>query len=587
MSRAMSKKHALACFVVISLVLGGCKGSSGPKAGSDGGPAAAGGAAAPLVTAKVNTPPPPPPDQWKPLLGLLPADPMVLFFAGDGAGLLRSARQALNKLRGTSVGMVLEELVRMTQHKMGLADIDAFDPAAWQARGFEPARGVALVQTDPEHGFMLIGANDPAKVEPFIQNFLRKSEEAASFKKVGEFTMALLASGKPAYAYQFHQGYCIMAGPVTSEVDAAALLAKVTKPDAKRFVASPSFSLVADKWDFGKGLHALFFPSLAATFPPDTKAFFSGFKGLAAQIEVSEQGATAQFYLPTSAQTSAALRGLGAAGTSQPGLVRSLGDDTLLALGARVNQWALLNLVIGLSPPVKAVVDAALNRLKTKMDIDVEKELFQNLTGDTALGIHKLDASVFPMLLGGTSLGDLLQADPFHVTVLLRVRDAVVASKFLRKLGALADTSTEKVGAIEVFPLPFARLVGGPAKKGGPAIRAALSGDTLVLTVGKGRMEKALAAVAAKDGPFGAKILDADTRAKLVDNPGHPVGYLLGTTFHENLKDLEGALLKKGSLLLSSIVQKLTELVEKVADLSFGGEAQPTGVRGWLRLRLK
>jgi hypothetical protein len=180
-----------------------------------------------------------------------------------------------------------------------------------------------------------------------------------------------------------------------------------------------------------------------------------------------------------------------------------------------------------------------------------------------------------------------LAADPFHLTLLLRVRDPVVAGKLLRKVAIIADLPAERIGAVEVFPLPLGRLFASGGSQKGLALRFALVRDTLLLTIGSGRMPKALAGLQAEGGGgFARQVTDAQTLA-LLERGGAPVAYVVGASLTENLREIESAFLRKGKLLLSSVVQKVAEAVERFADLSLGGEALPEGAHLWLRLRLK
>ena len=50
-------------------------------------------------------------------------------------------RGMLNKLSGTTLGIMAEELVRMNLHKFGLRDLAGFDPGRWKHRGIDLAKG--------------------------------------------------------------------------------------------------------------------------------------------------------------------------------------------------------------------------------------------------------------------------------------------------------------------------------------------------------------------------------------------------------------------------------------------------------------
>lgn len=592
MSRPMNTPKLVFIFATCSLLaFAGCKGGCGKSKAGDGGAAAQAGPGKPGdARGQPGAPKKPDVKAWWPLLQLVPEKPFALLFVGDPAAALTQAKGALTKLRGTTAGMTLEEIVRSTVHKMGMPGVDAFDPATWTSRGFDPAKGAMLVQVDEARGFLALGASDAVKVEPTVQAFLKRVDDVATFEKApdGKATLALKADKTPVGAYLFHDGIVIIAGgawKTTTEV--TAFVSEIIKPGTPRFPVSALYQKLAPGVDLGRGAHIILPETIVSGLPPEARGVFANFKGLALRIEANQGELLADAFLPTTPESASVLKALAVPGVAKPGLARSLGDDTLLAGGGRFDVGALLKMFLRLMPPAQAAVETAMARLKAKMDIDIEKELFANLTGDSALGLHRLDAAVFPLAVSG-AIRELLAADPLNLTLLLRVKDPTIAKKFLLKMAALVEAGNEKVGAVEVFPVPLLRMAeAGKGPTGGPVMRFALADDVLVLTLGKGRMEKALGALGVKDGPFAAKIVDPEAKRRLIDQPGPPLAYVVGSTLEANLRDLEGALLKKGNLMLSSIVQKAIELAEKFADLSLGGESVTGGLRAFLRVRFK
>jgi hypothetical protein len=518
---------------------------------------------------------------------MLPAELTWVAFAGDGSALLQGGREFLNKLRGSTVGITLEEIVRLWQHKAGLREVDVYDPAAWRARGIELNRGVALLGDKANRAHLAFGVTDPVKAETLLQGILKQVDGTVSFKKNGDTTIAVNKAGKPTSVYAFHQGYAILAGPLGSEAEGPSLVARFTGTGAARFVQSPAYSTLASRADFGKGLSLLVVPGFVESLPRELASMFAGFRGISLRLEPSAAGASLYAHLLTKPESAQKARRLFPGGSASAGLVRYLTPDTVLAASGRVDLGAGIDLLAGTAPEGHAVVKTLFERLKKKYDLDVEGELFRNLTGEAALGIHKVDAAVLPLLFGGGGLVQALAADPFHLTLLLRVRDPVVAGKLLRKVAIIADLPAERIGAVEVFPLPLGRLFASGGSQKGLALRFALVRDTLLLTIGSGRMPKALAGLQAEGGGgFARQVTDAQTLA-LLERGGAPVAYVVGASLTENLREIESAFLRKGKLLLSSVVQKVAEAVERFADLSLGGEALPEGAHLWLRLRLK
>jgi hypothetical protein len=567
MSRAMKRRHVHALLALAALAFGACKTR---KTGENGGAA---------------RPAPPP---WRALVEILPAETAWAVVVGDGASFLRNGRALLTRFRGTTLGVFAEELVRMTQHRLGLRELDPWDADAWRAHGIEPARGVALVGDPRERGYLLAGVSDPVKAEALLQTMLRKLDEAASFKKIeGGGTLALKANGKATSAYAFHQGYAILAAPVGEAPEAVALLGNVTRPDARRLIHRPDYAGLGGRSDFSRGLTLLVLGEVVQMLPEEVRGGFASFRGLTLHAEPAQGGATIEAFVSLAPSSAAEVQKLFPGGAGGAHLARYLAPDTLLSVSGRIDLGLALRKLIGLSPELEKAVQATFDRLKRKLDIDVEKELLQNLAGEAAFGIHKVDAAAIPVLFGGGGLREIFAADPIQLTLLLRVRDPAVAGKFLRKMGILADIPPQKVGEVEVFPVPLTRIdAAGEASKTGPALRFSLVGDVLAATLGKGRMEKVLAAVKAQGGGFLAKVADPEAR-KLIEGAGSAILHVVGPTLTENLREVESALLRKGKLLFSNLVQKVTEVVDRIADVSAGGEAQPDGGRFWLRLRLK
>jgi hypothetical protein len=581
--------------LVLGALLGGsaCKGCKKSPVPADGAVAArsqdGGGGSATATQAKT---PPPSSKAWEPLVALVPEGAPAVAVIADIPGVLRGAREALAKLRGTFVGMTVEETLRAALHKMGLSGLDAFDAAAWGTRGFDVARGALMAQFDDHSGFLAFGVSEPAKVEPILQAFLKRAEEVATFQKQPDgTTLGLRANGKARAGYTFRAGLGILVSAEGgSGPDVAELLKRVLRPAGKRFTDSTAYRDLLAAADLGRGINLILTPALIPTLPADVRGVFKSFRGLNVRVDLAGGAVALDAYLPTTAATARSIRGIVPAGTPGPGLARALGDDTLLALAARADVSAAIQLALGLAPSIRELVTTMFERLKKKFDIDVQKELIDNLAGDAAMALHRLDADVVAAMIGG-GMADALAADPFHMTMLMRVKDGVVASKFVRKMAALTDAGVEKVGAVDVFPVPLMRVAsdeeGTSAKAAGPVLRFALSGDTLVLTTGKGRMQKALAALAAKDPPFTPRVLDADARARLIDRPSAPAAYLVVPTLLANLKDLDSAFLKKGASLVSSIVVKAVEMFEKIADVTVVTEPLERGLRGFLRVRFQ
>jgi hypothetical protein len=524
---------------------------------------------------------------WQALLTLLPAELTWVAFAGDAAALLKGGRAFLNKLRGSTVGITLEEMVRLWQHKAGLREIDVFDPAAWQARGIDLGRGAALLGDKENKVHLAFGVSDPVKAEALLRGILQQVDGAVSFKKSGEATVAVNKAGKPTAVYAFHQGYALLASPLQSEAEGLALMARFRRPDAARFTQSPAYPTLARRTVLGRGLSLLVVPGFVESLPSELARMFAGFRGISLRFEPSAAGASFFAHLGTRPESAQKAQRLFPGGAASAGLARHLTADTVVAASGRLDLGAAIDLLAEGVPEGQKVVKTLFERLKKKYDLDVEGELFRNLTGDLALGIHKVDAAALPLLFGGAGLAEALASEPFHVTLLLRVRDPVVAAKLLRKVAVIADVPTEKIGGVEVFPLPLGRLLAPGASSKGLALRLALVGTTLLCTTGSGRMAKALAGLEAPGGGgFVRQVSDPQTLA-LLERGSPPVVYVVGPSLTENLREIESAFLRQKKLLLSSVVQKAIETIERFADLSLGGEALPDGASLWLHLRLR
>lgn len=278
-----------------------------------------------------------------------------------------------------------------------------------------------------------------------------------------------------------------------------------------------------------------------------------------------------------------------------PDLAGVMGQGTPAGLAARIEDDAVVALVttaaggagvraLRAHGATSGLIDRALRPMARETGLDAERDILPLLAGPLTAALHVTDVASLPQALAERrSLNALL--DFLHVSITAEVKDPAAmlvvlerSKAEIEKRGFAFRKTTKKVGAAEA-------IVFEPDRPE-PLLGWALVGKTYVYGAGRGRLERAMAALTGEKKSL-APVVNSGVTAELAAEPGSTVLLVRAGS----LASAAGTVLRgAGSERLAGLGGLVTAalgVVQSLGDVAISARADGEGLRLKVREQLQ
>jgi hypothetical protein len=588
MRRALPKLVALC---VPLALLAGCKKKS-PLADAAAAAAAPVSPVQPAVAPPAPKPAAPPrnPGMDDPLFKLLPKKAAVAFVLPRLEESGRLVKAHLERF-ASALGFAgkVDDLLRSAA--MGVAN--PFDATSRQRWAIDGKRSAA-VALDPE-GKASVIVLAVSSFEAFDKHFREKMKGATfeeSLVPAGKIYL-IKRGGAPVMAYAHREGYAFIT-PSEEGVDAKATLEAFLKATpAESLASTANFQASAGRlasfedalfYFDGDGLYqlqALRSGAVSEDEKRNLRRIYDVLRAFAISVDLTEKDIRAELYahLDQASQWAPIL-----AGAADFPLGRFLEAGSGVVAKLSVDGPKLLEKVLSLDPGTKTKLARTATDLERRLGVNLDKDLLRNFTGRFSAAFLGVEKDIAAAVASPKRRLEVFHH--LHLVGAAELRDAGAlreavskARDFLRKRTGARLALTEKDhGGLKYWELSFLKA---------RIFSAALLENVLVVTTGKGRMERTLDLVAKK----GAKSLLEEVEPAVKQALASASNAVLHVNLAALLSYVQALDLrplgKRGALMRTFIRGKLSAILGKLADatavLRFDGQ----GVRLEATLRGK